>query len=43
TTFDRDQAFARSGPTNNKGAEAAETAIEMAHLVRRLQQRSSDD
>ncbi|HZV51764.1 MAG TPA: 6,7-dimethyl-8-ribityllumazine synthase [Candidatus Dormibacteraeota bacterium] len=38
TTFDREQAFARSGPTNNKGAEAAETAVEMAHLVRRLQQ-----
>jgi 6,7-dimethyl-8-ribityllumazine synthase len=39
TTFDRDQALARSGPTNNKGAEAAETAIEMANLVRRLQER----
>ncbi len=37
TTFDRDQALARSGPTNNKGAEAVETAIEMANLVRRLQ------
>ena len=37
TTFDRDQALARSGPKNNKGAEAAETAIEMANLVRRLQ------
>ena len=39
TTFDRDQAMARSGPSNNKGAEAAETAIEMANLVRRLQDR----
>src|SRR4030081_428748 len=39
TTFDRDQALARSGPKNNKGAEAAETAIEMANLVRRLQDR----
>jgi 6,7-dimethyl-8-ribityllumazine synthase len=37
TTFDRDQALARSGPKNNKGAEAAEAAIEMANLVRRLQ------
>jgi 6,7-dimethyl-8-ribityllumazine synthase len=37
TTFDKDQALARSGPKNNKGAEAAETAIEMANLVRRLQ------
>src|SRR2546426_8973644 len=37
TTYDRDQALARSGPRNNKGAEAAETAIEMANLVRRLQ------
>ncbi len=38
TTFDRDQALARSGPRNNKGAEAAETAIEMANLIRRLQE-----
>lgn len=37
TTYDREQALARSGPRNNKGAEAAETAIEMANLVRRLQ------
>ena len=37
TTFDRDQALARSGPKNNKGAEAAETAIEMANLLRSLQ------
>jgi 6,7-dimethyl-8-ribityllumazine synthase len=37
TTYDRDQALARSGPRNNKGAEATETAIEMANLVRRLQ------
>lgn len=37
TTYDREQALARSGPKNNKGAEAAETAIEMANLVRRLQ------
>src|SRR5262249_21991267 len=39
TTYDRDQALARSGPKNNKGAEAAEAAIEMANLVRRLQDR----
>jgi 6,7-dimethyl-8-ribityllumazine synthase len=39
TTFDRDQALARSGPRNNKGAEAAETAIEMANLLRRLHDR----
>ena len=39
TTFDRDQALARSGPNNNRGAEAAETAIEMANLVRRLRDR----
>lgn len=39
TTFDRDQALARSGPKHNVGAEAAETAIEMANLVRRLQER----
>jgi 6,7-dimethyl-8-ribityllumazine synthase len=39
TTFDREQALARSGPKNNKGAEAAETAIEMANLIRRLQER----
>ena len=37
TTFDRDQALARSGPKSNKGAEAAETAVEMANLMRRLQ------
>ena len=37
TTYDREQALARSGPRNNKGAEAAETAIEMANVVRRLQ------
>ncbi|MBO0702730.1 MAG: 6,7-dimethyl-8-ribityllumazine synthase [Candidatus Dormibacteraeota bacterium] len=38
TTFDRDQALARSGPKNNSGAEAAETALEMANLLRRLQE-----
>ncbi len=37
TTFNREQALARSGAKNNKGAEAAQTAVEMANLVRRLQ------
>jgi len=41
TTLNREQALARSGPSNNKGAEAAETAIEMANLVRRLQDRQA--
>ncbi len=37
TTEDRDQAQARSGPKNNKGAEAAMAAIEMANLLRTIQ------
>ena len=37
TTEDRDQALARSGLKNNKGAEAAEVAIEMANLLRSIQ------
>jgi len=37
TTEDREQAFARSGPKNNKGADAAEAAIEMANLLRSIQ------
>ena len=37
TTEDRDQALARSGPKSNKGAEAAEAAIEMANLLRSIQ------
>ena len=37
TTDDRDQALARSGPKNNKGAEAAEAAIEMANLLGDIQ------
>jgi len=37
TTEDRDQAFARSGPKNNKGSDAAEAAIEMANLLREIQ------
>ena len=37
TTEDRDQAQARSGLKNNKGAEAALAAIEMANLLRRIQ------
>ncbi len=43
TTYDRDQALARSGRKNNKGAEAAETAIEMANLVARLQDRPPEE
>jgi 6,7-dimethyl-8-ribityllumazine synthase len=37
TTDDKDQALARSGPRNNKGAEAVEAAIEMANLLREIQ------
>ena len=37
TTEDREQAQARSGPKNNKGAEAALAAIEMANLLRSIQ------
>jgi 6,7-dimethyl-8-ribityllumazine synthase len=37
TTEDKEQALARSGPNNNKGAEAAEAAIEMANLLREIQ------
>jgi 6,7-dimethyl-8-ribityllumazine synthase len=36
TTEDRDQAQARSGMKNNKGAEAAAAAIEMANLLRSI-------
>ena len=37
TTEDKDQALARSGLKKNKGAEAAETALEMANLLREIQ------
>jgi 6,7-dimethyl-8-ribityllumazine synthase len=37
TTEDKEQAMARSGPKNNKGAEAADAAIEMANLLRSIQ------
>lgn len=37
TTEDRDQAQARSGPKSNKGAEAAQAAIELANLLRTIQ------
>ena len=43
TTFDRDQALARSGPKRNSGAEAVEAAIEMANLLRRLQNVDEED
>jgi 6,7-dimethyl-8-ribityllumazine synthase len=42
-TFDRDQALARSGPKRNTGIEAAETALEMANLIRRLQSGDAAD
>lgn len=32
-----DDALARSGPRNNRGAEAAHAAIEMAELLRKIQ------
>lgn len=38
TTFDREQALARSGEKNNKGAEAVEAAIEMVNLLRAVQE-----
>ena len=37
TTEDKEQALARSGPKHNKGADAAEAAIEMANLMREVQ------
>lgn len=37
TTDDKDQALARSGLKNNKGADAAATALEMANLLREIQ------
>jgi 6,7-dimethyl-8-ribityllumazine synthase len=37
TCYDRDQALARSGPKENRGADAAEAAVEMANLIKRLQ------
>ncbi len=37
TTDDEDQALARSGLKNNKGADAAEAAIEMANRLREIQ------
>jgi len=36
TTGDEEQALARSGIKNNKGADAAEAAIEMANLLREI-------
>lgn len=36
TTYDLAQALTRSGPADNKGAEAAETAVEMANLLKKL-------
>jgi 6,7-dimethyl-8-ribityllumazine synthase len=42
-TLDREQAQARSGPKNNRGADAAESAIEMANVLRRIQEVDGDD
>jgi 6,7-dimethyl-8-ribityllumazine synthase len=36
-TEDKDQALARSGPTNNQGAIAARAAIEMANVLGSIQ------
>ena len=38
TTLDREQAEARSGPKSNRGQEAAEAAIEMAKVLRAIQE-----
>jgi 6,7-dimethyl-8-ribityllumazine synthase len=43
TTFDRDQALARSGEKNNKGAEAMEAAIEVVNLVRAIQEQDDTE
>jgi len=43
TTLDREQAQARSGPKSNRGAEAAEAAIEMANVLRGLQELDAED
>lgn len=43
TTYDRDQALARSGPKSNKGAEAVEAAIETALLLRSLGEADAED
>lgn len=37
TTDHGDEALAQSGPKNNKGADAAAAAIEMANLLREIQ------
>jgi len=38
TTLNREQAEARSGPKSNRGQEAAAAAIEMAKVLRRIQE-----
>jgi 6,7-dimethyl-8-ribityllumazine synthase len=38
TTEDREQAQARSGPKHNKGADAALAAVEMANLLKAIQE-----
>jgi 6,7-dimethyl-8-ribityllumazine synthase len=42
-TLDREQAQARSGPKNNRGAEAATAAIEMANVMARIQEIDDED
>jgi 6,7-dimethyl-8-ribityllumazine synthase len=42
-TLDREQAQARSGPKNNRGAAAAAAAIEMANVLRALQDVDAED
>lgn len=39
TTEDHDQALARSSDEDNKGYEAAETAVEMVNLLKSLPDR----
>ena len=38
TAFDKDSALAASGPKNNRGRDAAEAALEMARILRTIQE-----
>jgi 6,7-dimethyl-8-ribityllumazine synthase len=38
SAVDTEQALARSGPKNNKGREAAESALDMANVLREIQE-----
>ena len=42
-TLDREQAQARSGPRNNRGAEAAAAAVEMANVMAGIQESDAED